>query len=271
MILQTLKNAESTWRDTVKLATPLDSDKPVIIGTKPRQGDFEAYTDDKSIFINVDEKKFGKNFEDIIIPAYTTSAHKLYSLPKIPKKELLENLVFDNFLFVHFHEQLHPWLCPNSKQDESKITKAIYDGIKKAEPSLQKSEVMLKTNNSKNLIWDTVLNVSFLSKTAGYNNDDLEEKLSFVFSKNKREIGSLPVLHYPQGILPILYIISANNRTTDIPISLIGGMYSTLSFNNPETREKALEFFLDDLKSKKISNVDAVMFSKRCIRVLFQN
>jgi len=263
MMLQILKNAESTWRETVRLAAPLDSEKPVVIGTQPRQGDFEAYTDDKSIFINVDEKKFRKNFEDIVIKAYQDSAHILYSLPSIPKPELLPNLVFDNFLFVHFHEQLHPWVCPNSKEDERKITKALYDGIKEATPNIPKTEAMLKVNNSKNLIWDVVLNISFLSKTAGYNNDDLEQKIGFVFSKNKRKIGSQPVLQYPKGILPILYIISASNRTTDVPISLVGGMYSTLSFNNPDTRGKALEYFLDDLKTKKVSNSDAEDILKR--------
>ncbi|VVB78013.1 Uncharacterised protein [uncultured archaeon] len=266
MVLKILKNAESTWRETVRLATPLDSNKPVIIGTKPRQGDFEAYTDNKRIFINVDEKKFRKNFEDIIIPAYEDACHLLYSMPSVPTSEVFPNLVLDNFLFVHFHEQLHPWLCPNSKQDERKISKALYDGVKKKEPGLSKTDILLKVNNSKNLIWDVVLNISFLSKTAGYNNDDLEEKLGFVFAKNKRQIGKSPVTCYPKGILPIIYIISANNRTTDIPISLIGGMYSTLSYNNSDIREKALDFFLDDLKSKKISNSDSIDIIKEMYR-----
>ncbi len=264
MMFQILKNAEVTWRQTARLATPLDSDKPVILGTKPRQGDFEAYTDNKRIYINIDTAKFRKNFEGIIVPAYAASAHLLYSFTKpIPQKELLLNLALDNFLFVHFHEQLHPWLCPNSKEDERKITKALYDGVRKAEPKLSKVEALLKVNNSKNLVWDTVLNISFLSKTAGYNNDDLEQKLANVFAQQSRKIDSQPVLHYPRGTVPMVYIISANNRTTDIPISLVGGLYSTLSFNNPDTREKSLEFFLEDLKSKKIPRQDAMGILKQ--------
>lgn len=263
MILSTLKEAEQTWREIARLATPLDSNKPVILGTKPRQGDLEAYTDDKSIFINVDENKFKKNFQDIIIPAYNCAANKLYRItPRISDPELLENLVFDNFLFVHFHEQLHPQLCPNSKEDKRKITAALYEGIRKAEPSLSRTDAFLKVNNSKNLIWDVVLNVSFLSKTAGFNNDDLEEKISNVFIKKNRKIAGQPIEHYPQGILPIVYIISANNRTTDIPISLVGAMYTTLSFNDLSIRQNALDFFLQDLSTKKIPNQDTLKLIK---------
>ncbi|MFA5084491.1 MAG: hypothetical protein WC475_03915 [Candidatus Paceibacterota bacterium] len=264
MVLDILKSAESTWREIVKLANPLDSDKEVVIGTKPKQGNFEAYTDNKKIYINVDDKKFGKTFEDAIIPAYSDSANKLYGISKaIPDRELFDNLVFDNFLFVHFHEQFHPWICPNSKDDERKISKALYDGIKEAEPYLSRLEAMMKVNNSKNLIWDIVLNVSFLSKTAGYNDEDLEQKIKYVFSKNERKIQMQQIEGYPKGIMPILYMISAKNRTTDIPISLVGGMYSTLSFNNPDMRKKALAFFLEDLESKKIPEAKTLDIIKK--------
>lgn len=263
MITDILKKAEMTWREIARLATPLDSNKPVHLGT-PKQGDFEAYTDDKSIFVNVDEKKFKKNFEDIIVPAYEDSMHILYGLPKkVSSSEVLPNLVFDNFLFVYFHEQLHPWLCPNSPDDRKKINKALYDGVIKAEPSLSKGEAMMKVNNSKNLIWDIVLNVSFLSKTAGYNNEDLEQKITNVFAKEGRVIDGEPVTHYPQGILPIVYAISANNKTTDIPISLVGAMYSTMSFNNPQTRENVMKFFFEDLKYKKIDKSDSLDILKK--------
>ena len=220
MMLDILRNASVTWREIVKLATPLDSDKPVFIGANPKSpADFEAYTDNQKIYINLNnEAKFQKDLESIVVPAYKVAAHKLYDVTKaVSDPELVANLAFDTFLFIHFHEQLHPWLCPNSKFDEQSITKALFEGIMKAEPGLSKGEAMVKTNNCKNLIWDTVLNISFISKTSGYNNENLEQKISYVFVKNGRQIEYQPVTKYPAGILPVAYIMSAQNRPLTSP------------------------------------------------------
>ncbi|MBI5149048.1 hypothetical protein HZA33_05190 [Candidatus Pacearchaeota archaeon] len=250
-----------TWREIVRLATPLDSDKEINYGSNPKsKTDFDAYTDNKRIFININnEAKLKKNFEDTIVPAYKIASQKLYRVKnKISDSELLKNIIYDTFLFVHFHEQLHPWFCPNSRFDERKITKTLYDGIKEAEPSLSKAQAMFKANNIKNLCWDAILNIAFISKTSGYNNETLEQKISFIFQDNGREIESQPVMHYPSGILPIVYMNSAANRTTDVPISLVGLLYSTMSFNSEEARKNAAQIFLDDLNSKKLSNLAAL-------------
>jgi len=265
MIISILKDAEKTWRKIVKLARPIDSDKPVIIGSnKKSQSDFEAYTDDRKIFINLnDEKKFRKNFEDIVVPAYKIAANQLYDVKKnVSNLELLTNLLFDTFLFVNFHEQFHPWLCPNSKEDERKLSKSLYEGIKKAEPHLTKPEAMYKTNNCKNMTWDVVLNISFISKTSGYNHSNLEQKIGYVFTKDNRQIEYQPITHYPSGILPVLYMVSAKNKTTDIPLSLIGSMYATMSYNNSKVRENAMKIFFNDLKNKKLDEKDALEILK---------
>lgn len=267
MVLDLLKDSEKVWREIVRLARPIDSDKKVVITSEPKpSGDFEAWTDNKKIYINLsNEKNFKKNFENIVIPAYRLSAKKLYDTKKpVSDLELLTNLVFDTFLFVHFHEQLHPWLCPNSRADEKTISKALFEGIKEAEPSLSKAQILYKVNNSKNLIWDTVLNISFISKTSSY--DNLEQKISFVFKKNNRKIDYQPVTKYPSGIVPALYITSAQNRKTDIPISLIGSLYATMSYNDPGVREKAMDIFLDDLQSKKLPEAAALDIIKKMYR-----
>lgn len=261
MIFEILQDSEKTWRNIARLATPLDSEKKVNLGKKPRIGDLEAYTDDVEIYINVDAPLFRKNFENIIIPAYKIASEKLYGVSSVSDLELLKNLTLDTFLFIHFHEQLHPWLCPNSEEDRKNINKALYEGIKEAEPSLSESQVMTKVNNSKNLIWDTVINASFLHKT-GNNEDILANKIKFVFTKNNRVISSSPITNYPQGILPILYTISANNRTTDAPISLVGSFYTTLSYNDANLRSRALDFFLEDLKSKRIPEQQVMQILK---------
>lgn len=259
MIQELLTDATAMWREITKLARPVDSEKQVITKPNPKSpNDFDAYTDDKKIYISINnEAKFRKNFEDIIVPAYRIAASKLYDVAKkISDTELLKNLVLDTLLFIHFHEQFHPWLCPNSREDEKRINIALFEGIRKALPSLPKKEAFFKVNNCKNLIWDTVLNVSFISKTSG--NDTLEEKISYVFTKEGRKIEYQPVTHYPSGILPIIYMSSARNRTTEIPISLMGLFYSTLSYNDSDVRKNAVSVFLDDLKSKGMQNSDAL-------------
>ena len=73
-MLNILKDSEKSWRRIAKLATPLDAKKPVILGTKVKSGgDFEAYTDDVKIYINIDEAKF-----KISIEAASTDCWKKY-------------------------------------------------------------------------------------------------------------------------------------------------------------------------------------------------
>ncbi len=260
------------FREILKLIRPIDADKEIVITTKPSKlgGDFEAYTDDKKIFINVsNEPKLQKSFENVILPIYKPSAAKLYDVKSVSSDlELLTNLVFDSFLFIDFHEELHPWVCPNSKYDERTINKNLFDGISKAEKTLSKAQAMYKVNNCKNLIWDFVINTDFVSKVAGYNNDDLEKKINYVFVRDGRKIEYQPVTHYPSGILPVLYLTSAKNHTTDIPISLMGAMYTTMSYNDSGIRQRVMDIFHDDLKSKKLSESESTKLIEELYRGL---
>jgi len=263
MVKKIVKKASKTWRKITKLAAPLDSDKPVVIGKNPNSpSPFEAYTDNKKIYINInDPKKIEEDFKKIVLPAYDKSSPTLYDIAKqvakVGDKELSDNLLYDMFMFVHFHEQWHPLKCPNSRDDEKAITKALYDGIKEAQPNLSKSEALYKANNCKNLIWDVVLNVSFVSETAGRSNPRLDQIVNHVFKEEKRIISKAGIEHYPAGILPIAYFTSAMNSTTDIPISLVGLMYTAMSFNHEDARQKVAAGFIDDLKNKKMDRQKA--------------
>ena len=262
MILDIVKESTKTWREIAKLARPIDASKKVIIGSNPKaKSDFEAYTDNQCIYINVNnEGKFQKGLEDIIIPAYRIAASKVYDISgPMSDTELLRNLTFDTFLFVHFHEQMHPWLCPNSEADEKKISTVLYQGICEAELGIKKTDAMFKVNNCKNLIWDVVLNTSFISKVAEHSGDILEEKINFVFRRDAREIQGNFITHYPSGILPVIYMVSAHNHTTDIPISLIGCFYTSLSYNDSKLRQNAMKIFVDDLASKKMYDAEQAL------------
>ena len=129
-----------------------------------------------------------KDFKNTVVPTYRESAHILYNLPKkVSDSGLQRGLEFDTFLFVLFHELFHPIVCPNSKDDQKMITKSLYDGIKECEPFLSKRDVFYKVNNCKNLIWDVVVNLNFLSRVSGIHEDRLSEKISYVFRKRRRK------------------------------------------------------------------------------------
>ena len=264
MILDILNGAEKTFRQVLTLENPLDADRPVVIGSNPKSNaEFDAFTQKENgvwvIHINInDEKRFRESLEGIVVPAYQVAASRLYDVPgKISKPELFRNLTFDAFLFMLFHEQFHPRLCPNSEYDEKRITLNIFRGIEEAEPGLSKMEVLQKTNNCKNLIWDTVVNNAFISRASGLNGDPLASKISFVFQQDNRVIELQPVMHYPSGIVPIIYMTSAAQGTTDIPISLMGALYTSMSYNTPEVRGRAMQIFLDDLAKKGLEEAKA--------------
>jgi hypothetical protein len=261
MISEALEQAKDTWQEIVKLTFPLFADMPIKIGSNPKsKSTFSAYTNNKTIVVNVnDPSRMEREYDGLIVPNYQPSAPVLYGVPrKISDNELGKGLAFDNFFFIFSHELYHPRVCPNSKEDQKKISKSLYDGIKEAEPNIPKRDVFFKVNNSKNLIWDVVVNLTFLSEIEGLHDKKLRQRIGYVFSKNKRQIDSQPVSHFPNGIVPIAYLTSANDRTTDIPISLVGSMYTTMSYNHSTARKNAMKIFLDDLMSKRMDEVQTM-------------
>lgn len=261
MLVDELLEARKYWRNIVKLAYPLDYNKPVIIGANSKATvPFESYTDNQTIFININKpKEFESEFPNFAVPHYKDASTKLYYLSKkIGDSSLEKSLEFDFFLFVLFHELYHPLVCPNSREDEKQISHAIYDGLRDSNPNLGAKEYVYLVNNCKNLIWDFILNIVFIARSAGFKRDILKDKIGFVFKERKRMIENQDVLGYPKGILPLIYLISAKNRKTDVLISLIGMFYATLSYNEPNIRKRSIEIFLDDLEKKGIDKALAL-------------
>ena len=250
-----VKGSVKTFKEIVKLTYPLFENIQINVKSDPKSSrDFEAYTDNRQITIKLNRPdEIDDDFEKIIVPMYRDSAKTLYGVPNdISDKELQKSLEFFTFLFVNFHELLHPLECPNSEEDKKKISASLYNGIKEAEPHLSKKEVFFKVNNCKNAVWDIVDNLAYLSKTSGMHNDILEDKISHVFQSNRMNVEGQRLDSLPDGILPIIYLTSARKRTTDVLISLLGAMYATMSYNDGEVREEAMRTFFDDLVSKRL-------------------
>jgi len=261
LIERALQESQDTWRDVIRLAYPLFGEMPIKVKSNPKSSSsFDAYTDNSTIYVSINNpKRLEDEFGKIVVPAYRHSSDSVYHVArKLTDPGLQEGLMFDNFFFLYSHELGHPTVCPNSKEDQKKIAKALYDGIRKADSSLSKAEVFFKVNNCKNLVWDVVVNLDFLSKVKGLNDDPLKQKIGYVFQRRKRAIENQPISQYPEGVIPDVYLISAAERAADIPISLMGALYATLSYVDAGTRQKALDVFWEGLKSNRMDTDDAI-------------
>lgn len=255
MSMKVLSESRDDFKEIVSLTYPVFEDMPVVIGSKPNsKSTFSAHTDNRSLFVNVnDPNKLEAEFQNFIVPKYQPSSDILYGVKsRVGNVELQPALEYDFFMFLFGHELFHPRHCPVSKEDQRQISKSLYQGIREVEPSLTPKEALFKVNNCKNLIWDVVVNTNFINKTGS--DDALAKNIKHVFEKNDRKVGNQKVKAYPSGIGPIPYIISAEKNTTDKAISLMGTLYSSLSFNDKAAREEALQTFAKDLDKKGMSD-----------------
>ncbi len=254
-----LKTASQLWRETVMICYPLYGDVPLHIEVKENndQPTFQAYTNGKAIWIKIGQAvKWHKDLLNQIIPRYDNDFPLLYRLNKnkhIAPFEKTYHLHIDNFIFVLFHELYHPLLCPDSREDERAINVALYEGIKEALPAISESKMVNKVNNCKNLVWDVVVNLNFLYRSESADIDNLKDNIAYTFSKNNRNIKKLPIPLFPSGIIPMIYIMSAENNTTDIPIAFVGLFYSYLSYNSIDVRDLSINVFLEALNRHKLS------------------
>ncbi len=247
MIDEALARATRDWRRVIRGAYPLSANTPVILGGDPKAtAPFEAYTDNRAIHININRPAdFEADFARFAVPHYQAAAHLLYGVGSVDAAELAQNLPYDLLMLVLFHELFHPLVCPNSRADEKAVSKAIYDGIKEREPALGPKEVVYKVDHCKNLVWDFVVNVTFLARSEAVRRDVLKQRIGDVFRENRRAIRTELVVNFPRGMMPLLYLASAMRGTADPLISLAGMFYVSLSFNEPDLRVRSMRVFLD--------------------------
>lgn len=249
-MIRRLARAERDFRRIVRSTYPLSADMPVLI-EDPDGAPFGAYTDNRAIHVQIDPVAFEKQFAHLA-GHHKGSGHLLYGLSKaIQEPSLAEHLPYDLFLVVLFHELYHPLICPNSREDEKSISQAMCRGLKAVEPQLPAKDLLYKVDHCKNLVWDVVVNVSLLARLRRHL---LHERITTLFREDARAIEEQPVQELPRGALPILYLISAEQGTTDLLISLAGLFYASLSYDDPDTRARSMAVFIADLQKKGLAN-----------------
>ena len=168
-VLQLLETAEQTWRQTIQIEYPLFADMPVI-KAKPdpkNSRHWMFYTDLKTIHMDVFKPEVvEKNLRDTIQHMYQGA----YGVSIVPSDELMQRLLHDHFTYLFFHELFHPAYCPDSKEDEKLVDKALYNGIEAALPSTPKPDILKRVGNARNAGWDQVGDTGFshLSRGGSY-------------------------------------------------------------------------------------------------------
>src|SRR3989344_7152367 len=201
-VIQLLETAEQTWRQTIRSEYPLFMDTPVVKAKQdpknPRHWMF--YTDLKTIHMDVFKPEV---VERILKEKVHPMFEKAYGTQLQQGDELVNRLLHDHFTYLYFHELFHPAYCPDSKEDETLVDKALYEGIEKAIPTAQKPDILKRVGNARNAGWDQVIDTAFshLSRP----NTTLEDRLEK--SLEDAPIDLKNINHLPDGVIPIFDII----------------------------------------------------------------
>ncbi len=246
MIADTLPVACRLWADIARLAYPVGGSPEIVIRADPRSPlPVEFYTDRERVYVCLHRpQEVESAWRNLVLPAYRPAPDLLYpGTGTMPDDELARNLWLDTLLFVLFHELYHPLVCPNSAADEKAIAHALYRGIRSRIPTLTSVDALEGAHHVKNLVWDLVVNVTFLARLGGAGLDPLRASCARGFAHARRRAGAAPVRSLPTAVVPAMYFLSARNATTDLLIGVMGALYTYLSAPAADLRERLLDAF----------------------------
>ncbi|MBI5390685.1 hypothetical protein HZB02_04295 [Candidatus Woesearchaeota archaeon] len=259
-ILQALDAAESTFREAAKTEFPLFADIPIVKAPEDQNNKrhWMFYTDLKEIHLDVFKPDdVDRLFDEEILPRYAAAFPT-----QLPPEALKKRLVHDNFLYLDNHELFHPVFCPNSKSDEELVDKALYEGIRKTEPSRSREQTLAKVGNVRNAAWDQVIDTEqFHAFTQG----SLEQRLANLLPAAH---PTAPLPHMPDGVISIFDVIElAYSKEQDkkekfdsLFYPLTRAVYAYLFTESHTMRKPLVDYFKDQiLKQMTAKNYEAVI------------
>jgi hypothetical protein len=237
MISETLPLACRLWSRIAALAYPVAGAPEIVDKSDPKASvPMEFYTDMTRIYVGLHQpQQVEAHWRTHLVPLYRRSLSAVYpGAGVVADDDLASNLWLDTLLFVLFHELYHPLVCPNSREDEKAISVALYRGLQSRLPGLQSLELLERTDQLKNLVWDLLVNTTFLARLAGIGHDPLDSRCRYIFAQEQRRIDAVPVASVPSAVVPAIYFLSAKNATTDLVICIMGALYTYLSAPAPD-------------------------------------
>lgn len=261
LVEEALALAERDWRQIVRATYPLNAAIEVVTRKAPgSEAPLEAYTDYHSIHIRLnDPAQLDRLFRGVVGPHHSADADAIYGVRgPVSDREFAKALAYDALLFLLFHELYHPLVCPNSKDDEQAISVAIFEGLTEWDPNLAVKDRVYLVNNCKNLIWDVVVNVTFLARCRGVRRDVLAGRIADAFRKRGRVLAGESVDQYPSEAAAALYLLFARIGATDVLIDLVTMFYVTLSQTSAALRDRSIKALAASLAAKGLVTNDVL-------------
>ena len=212
-----------------------------------------AATDDQKIMLHVYKPDYVlEQFEKVVVPIFNNAYG--FNVDSNQKKEFAQQLVKDTFTYLLFHELFHPVYCPKSQTDKEKFDLALKNGIKRAEPHLSPRDLINKTGNVRNAIWDLLIDTFFTHYST--NGSDYDQELRAEISKLGNKFDNNLIETLPDGIVTTWDIVElADHQPETVFYPLTRAMYSLLHCDNENLRSNVFDYFRNKL-GRKISNHD---------------
>ena len=273
---QTLDDAITSWQKMVALDHPL-FDLPVEkANSAPQNGGKQLKGNSLWMFATDTHKvmahlykpgEIDSAFDDVVAKLYETAYGRGIAPPPAgllsallgengPSEEFKKMLSYHNSLSLLIHELFHNLYCPDSEDDKKKIYQAIAAGIKTAMPNVPAADLVAKTKNVENLIWD------FCIDTFQYNFISPHERLAQTVAKeltaSPYHIEGHTIDHLPEGVLPIFDVVScAQAKKLSKGVYAVNRItYSLLFCAETETRKKLLAYFGEKVRNGGITNLE---------------
>ncbi|MBT3297763.1 hypothetical protein HN385_02470 [archaeon] len=287
IVTTTLEDAIRGWERIVKVECPLFQMPVVTVDPDPNSKSLWSFaTDCSQVMANLYKPvEIDKKFETIVAKLYQTAygnqanttaqslISSIFSKKKNNDDEFKRTLSFHNSLSLLIHELFHPRYMPDSTKrideetnevilgDKELIHKAIYEGIKEALPTDSEKDLLTKTRNVENAVWDFCIDTFqyyFISQ-----NKDLARTLSRELKKSGYQIDGKEIGHFPEGVIPIFDVVSYSDQDK-LDKSVIGlnrYTYSLLFCGDLDTRKNLLNYFGDKIRKGGVHNIENLVSS----------
>lgn len=257
-----------------------------------KQDLWNIYTDGKSVYFDIlNEKDLIDRFNDRAVNMYfenltVEDAISLFGADEkyFQKNDLRKNaiiffgkdnlskiLMYSNGFYLSAHEIGHKVDCPNCEDDKKKISKALFDGIKKKKIDSD-GDATRKVGNVSNLVYDMILDTVWYARSS--NEDTLNSILKNYDSDYFINPNQENVIDGSICIFDVVSKPDANNNPLNFDNQLYGqdvdkralfllsrALYADLFIENVNLREKVKNYFLDDLKLSEKNRFKGVLKS----------
>jgi hypothetical protein len=191
---------------------------------------------------------------------------------KTKQEDFIKALAFHNSTSLLVHEICHSLYCPDStwttNQEGEKVPgdrelcyQAISEGIMASQPKTTPADLVAKTKNVENAIWDFVIDTfqySFISQTSGWAKTLVDILQQSGYKIDQRVLGELP-----EGVIPIFDVVSyaEMDKLPKGILSLNRYTYSLLFCSELETRKNLIEYFEPKIQKGGITNIEDLVKS----------